>query len=320
MLKKLFIKYSQKSSFPTFIVLILMIIVNVALQPGFFTPDVLKSNFATFAPLILVSMAQAVIILAGGIDMSVGSTIALLNVIMASLMKDTGMSVLTAVLLGTAAALVIGTVNGASVGLLRLPPLVATFATAAVWYGLSLFIMPAPGGYVPGFYYRAYQKDLLGFLPVPLLVVVFAFLIWNLIKRRKLYRYIFAVGGSEESARASGVKTSLVKVLAFVVSSLFILIASLVVTAQTASGDAHVGSAFTLTSIAAAVIGGVSLQGGKGSLAGAAMGACVMGLLTNVIFFANIPSTYQEFIKGTIIIIALGLAVIPNIRKLKFSV
>lgn len=320
MIKVLFEKYSKKSSFSTSIVLVLMIILNVALQPGFFTADVLKSNISTFAPLILVSMAQALIIFVGGIDLSVGATIALLNVIMASMMKDTSGSVILAVFCGFTAAILIGVVNGVAFGILRLPAMVATFATAAIWYGISLIIMPQPGGYVPEFFYRTYQADIFHVVPVSLLIVVFAFLIWAFIKKRKLHRYIFAVGGNEESAAASGINTSLVKVFAFVISSIFIFIASIVVTAQTASGDAHVGQAFTLTSIASAVIGGVSLQGGKGNLFGAAMGACVLGLLINVIFFANISSTYQEFIKGIIIIVSLGLAVLPNLKRSKLSV
>jgi len=123
------------------------------------------------------------------------------------------------------------------------------------------------------------------------------------------------VGGNEESAQASGIETARVKLWALVLAAVFLSIAGLVVTAQTASGDAHVGQAFTLTSIAAAVIGGASLRGGRGTLWGAAMGACVLGLLSNVIFFANIPSIFQEFIKGLIIILALGLGVWPSLRK-----
>jgi ribose transport system permease protein len=319
MIKDYLSRFTKKSSFSTFVVLVLMMILNVILQPGFFSPDVLKSNLSTFTPLILVSMAQAVIILVGGIDLSVGASIALINVVMASIMKDTAGSVAFALLLGIGVSMIIGAVNGVAFGVLRLPPMVATFATSAIWYGISLFIMPQPGGYVPDFFYGIYQKDVLGFLPVSLLILVFVFLIWAFIKRRKLYRYFYAVGGSEESAAASGINTAWVKVAAFVISGVFIAVASIVVTAQTASGDAHVGQAFTLNSIAAAVIGGISLKGGKGSLIGSAMGACVLGLLINVIFFANISSTYQEFIKG-IIIAALAFAVLPGFKKNRIGI
>ena len=144
--------------------------------------------------------------------------------------------------------------------------------------------------------------------------------IWYFFKKRSLYRYIYAAGGNEAAAAANGIDTALIKVLAFILSSVIMFIAAVTVTAQTASGDAHVGLVFTLSSVAAAVIGGISLQGGKGTLAGAAMGACTMGLLINVIYFANISSLYQELIKGLIIIFALGLAVLPRLRQLKYNI
>lgn len=308
-------KCSQGNSFPTFIVLLMMVMINFLLQPNFFSPDILKSNITTFAPLILVSMAQAIVIIAGGIDLSIGASITLINVILASMMKDTGSSILLAIVCGFAVSIIVGIINGVSIGYLRLPAMVSTFATSAVWYGISLLIMPQPGGYVPDFFYRLYSENLLYVIPVPLFIVILAFAFWYFIKTRKIYRYIFATGGNEESASANGINISLTKVLAFVISSVLVAIAAIIVTAQTASGDAHVGQAFTLNSVAAAVIGGVSLQGGKGNMLGAAMGACVLGLLINVIFFANIPSMYQDFIKGFIIIIALAIAVLPKLRR-----
>lgn len=313
-------KSMQSSAFPTFTVLILMIIINVILQPGFFSPDILKPNITTFTPLILVSMAQGIVILAGGIDLSIGAAVTLVNVIIASMMKDTGGSIAAALLCGAGAALFVGLVNGIAVGYLRLPAIIATFATSAVWYGLSLLIMPQPGGYIPPFFYGLLQENILYIIPVPLLIIVFSSALWQFFRQRRVHRYIYAVGGDEEAASASGINTGAVKVLAFILSGVFVALAGIFVTAQTASGDAHVGQSFALTSVAAAVIGGISLQGGKGSLTGAAMGACILGLLINIIFFASIPSMYQEFIKGFIIIVALGLAVLPRIRQLKYNV
>ncbi|MGI6778537.1 MAG: ABC transporter permease [Acetivibrionales bacterium] len=313
-------KFSRRNTFPTFCVLILIILLNALLQPGFFTPAILRSNISTFSPLILVSIAQAVIILVGGIDLSIGTSITLVNVILASTMKDTVGSVFIALILGLCAALTMGLINGLSVAYLRLPAIVATFATSAIWYGFSLLIMPQPGGYVPPFFYRLYLKDILYIIPFPLAVIIIAFLIWQFFKNRRVGRYIYAVGGNEDAAEANGINSSLTKLFAYIIAGLLTFLAAAIVTTQTASGDANVGETFTLTSVAAAVIGGVSLQGGKGSLAGAAMGACILGMLINIIYFANIPSMYQEFIKGFIIIIALGLAVLPKIKQAKFSI
>jgi len=115
-----------QASFSTLVVLLVMVAINVYFQPDFFTPDVLESNLATFTPLILISMAQALVIIVGGIDLSVGATIALLNVIMASLMKSDPGSVWLAVGAGFVVAVVVGLVNGTAFGVLRLPPLLCS--------------------------------------------------------------------------------------------------------------------------------------------------------------------------------------------------
>ena len=302
--------------FSTWLVLLLMVSVNVCLQPDFFSPDVIESNLATFTPLILISMAQALVIIVGGIDLSVGATVALLNVVLASLMATDGASVAMAIGAMLIVAILVGAANGLAVGYLRLPAMLSTLATSSVWFGLSLFMMPQPGGFVPDFYYQLYQARIFNLLPVPVLILAFAFAAWHLVKTRPLFRYLYAVGGNEESARASGIDISKTRLMTMVLAAFFLSIGALVVTAQTASGDARVGQAFTLTSIAAAVIGGTALKGGRGTLLGATLGACILGLLGNVIFFANLPSIYQEFIKGLIIIVSLGVGVWPGFGKM----
>ena len=149
------------------------------------------------------------------------------------------------------------------------------------------------------------------------IVIILAVVIWYEIKRRPLYGHIIAVGNNEENAYSNGIKVIKVKFAAFAISSVFMAFAGIVITAQVASGDANLGAALTLPSVAAGVIGGISLQGGRGKLEGAIIGAIILGLLTNVIFCANIPSLYQELIKGFIIILALAIGVIPSIKNQK---
>ncbi|MEX2104202.1 MAG: ABC transporter permease [Bacilli bacterium] len=308
---------SQSSLFPTTIIFLIIIAVNAYLQPGFFTIDVLKSNLASFTPLILASMAQAIVVIVGGLDLSNGTTITLATVIMASLMTDSGMYNLGVILLALLAAIIVGIVNGFSIGYLRLPPIIATFATSAICFGVSLLIMPQPGGYVPPFFYQMYSDTFLFIIPVPLLLVIVALIIWSFIHKRKLYRYIYAVGGDEEASYANGIRTPLIKVLAFVISSVFLTLAAIAIISQTASGDAKIGNPYTLNSIAAVVIGGIALKGGRGNLIGAALGAMILGLIVNIIFFANISSFYQELIKGLIIIVALAISILPTLQTRK---
>lgn len=308
-------RFRDNPSFPSLLVLLLIIVANAVLQPDFFSLAVIQSNLMTLAPMVLASFAQAVVIFVGGIDLSIGSAIGLVNVIMALLMQDSASSLANALLAGLGVSIGIGLLNGCSIALLKLPPIIATFGTASILYGLALMLMPQPGGYVPEGFSEFYQGLWLGWLPVPLIILGIAGLIWVGLKARPLHRYIYAVGGAEDGAFANGISVSRVKILTFVISAVFLYMTACVVTAQTASGAADIGQSYTLTSIAAAVIGGASLQGGRGNLLGAAFGAAILTLVMNIIFFANISSMYQDLIRGAMIIAALGTALVPKLRQ-----
>jgi ribose transport system permease protein len=305
----------QDSSFPSFLMLVLLIIVNAILQPTFFSYQVFKMNFMTFTPLILVSLAQATVILVGAVDLSIGAAISLVTVAMASLMKDSALSIILISLVGIGVALSLSLFNGFFIGFIGPPPLIMTFATSTVWFGIALLIMPTPGGYIPEAYYSIYGKSLGGFLPVPVLILLIAIAFCLLLGRLRAFRHLYAVGGSEAAARASGIKVTATKVFAFLVSGVFTALAALCVVGQTATGDARSGLGFTLNSVAAAVIGGIAFSGGRGSYVGAIMGGLILGLLINIIYFANITSFYQEFMKGVIIIVALLIGAVPRLRR-----
>jgi ribose transport system permease protein len=305
----------QDSSFPSFAMLALLIAVNAVLQPNFFSYQVFRLNLVTFAPLILVSLAQATVILSGAVDLSLGPTISLVTVVMASLMGTTPLSIVGTILAGIGVALVLSMFNGVFIGTIGPPPLIMTFATATVWFGIALLIMPTPGGHIAEAYYTLYTKSIAGFLPVPGVVLLVAFAVCLLLGRTRAFRHLYAVGGSERAARASGINVTRTKIFAFFVSGIFIALAALCVVANTATGDARSGASFTMNSVAAAVIGGIAFSGGKGNYAGAAMGGIILGLLINIIYFANITSFYQEFMKGVIIIVALLFGAVPRLRR-----
>ncbi|MFC4302539.1 ABC transporter permease [Cohnella boryungensis] len=308
-------KLQHHSLFPIAILFLIVVGVNAVLQPGFFTYDVIHSNLASFTPLVLASMAQAVVILVGGIDLSLGMAITLSTVIMAATMDDSPSGILIGIGLALIATFAVGALNGLTVGFLKLPAIISTFAVSSICYGAALLIMPQPGGYIPYVFYETYQATIASFLPVSLLFILAGLAIWAFIRRRKIYRHLYAVGGSEQAAYANGIPTRKVKLYAFLISSIFIVLAALVIVSQTATGDANIGRAYTLNSIAAVVIGGISLQGGKGNLIGAVLGALILGLISNIIFFANLSSFYQDLIKGLIIIFALTLSILPSLRK-----
>jgi ribose transport system permease protein len=309
-------RFASKREFASIVILTIIIILNYFLQKNFFALAVLQSNLLTFTPSILVGMGQAIVIFAGGIDLSIGAQISLVNVILATMLatrEDPG-TVLLAFGAGLGASILMGLANGFVTGYLNIAPIIGTFATGPIWFGLALFILPQPGGAIPTWVVRAFNWRL-SFISTPLLIILFAVLIWLFIKNRPLGRYIYAVGSNEYSAYANGINVRRIKLFSYVLGSFFAYLAALAITFQAASGDARLGSAYTLTAVAAAVVGGIALKGGQGTILGAIIGALVLNMVINLIYFANIPSTYQEFMKGIIIILALATAVIYKRRE-----
>lgn len=311
--------YARNPSFPGLLILIFLVIVNVILKPQFFSYNFLKFNFKTFTPLILVTMAQAIVLISGSVDLSIGASLSLCVVVASSLMSDSVGNMI--MIVGLTAVVAMGTsfFNGIIIGKLRLPALISTYATQAIFFGIAMYIMPVPGGYVPESFYRQYNADVFGFIPMPVLILAVGIAIWYIISKTRVYRYIYAIGSNETSAFASGINVSLIRLTAHLFAGIFTAIASVCLLMTFASGDARSGLGYTMNSVAAVVIGGVSLSGGKGSIPGAIIGALIMGMLANIIFYANLSSLYQGFAKGMIIVISLALASIPRIRESRFT-
>lgn len=309
--------WNVRRSLPTigsFALLALAIVVNASLQPFFFTAYSIQSNLNTFVPLIAAAVGQTIIILGGGLDLSLGAVITLANVVTVTVMAGDPAKVPLALAAGLGVAAAAGLANGLLVAMLRLQPIVATFATSYIWSGLALRVMPRPGGSVPATFYRGYRGDWLG-VPLSAWVILAIVVLWLIVKHLRIGRHIYAVGGDEQAAFASGVRVTRVKTVSYVLGGLFAGIAGLAIVADTATGDPFVGGTITLTSIVAVVIGGTRLAGGSGGAGGSVAGAIVLGLVANIIFFANVSSWYQELINGIIVIAALMLAGLPALRR-----
>lgn len=294
--------------------LALVIGINALLQPYFFSAYSIQSNLNTFVPLIAAAVGQTLIILGGGVDLSLGAIITLVDVVVVATMNGRVENIGLAVLAGLAVGAGAGTLNGLAVAVLRLQPIVATFATSFLWSGITLWVMPRPGGSVPDIFYKGYRAAV-GGVPVAAWIILGILLLWLAIKRHRVGRHIYAVGGDETAAYASGVRVTRVRVLSYTLGGLFAAIAGLAIVGNTASGDPFVGGPITLTSITAAVIGGTRLSGGAGGGGGSIAGAMVLGFVANIIFFANVPSFYQDLINGLIVIAALALAGLPGMRR-----
>ena len=204
------------------------------------------------------------------------------------------------VLLGLAG----GAVNGVLIARLRLQPFIVTLATWSIWGGVALWVLPTEGGTIPGSFVSWVDAKRLG-ITSPVLILVALVLFWVWFKRTRLGVAIRATGSSENSAFLSGVPTGLSTLAAYALSGLFAALAGLFLTTQTASGSPTVGNDFILNSVAAVVIGGTSLFGGRGGLGGTIAGAFVLTVIGDVIFALNISSFWTPITTGTLLILAV---------------
>ena len=278
-------------------------------------PVGLNANVATTAAnkgvlLALVAMAQTLVVLTSGIDLSVGMVLVLANCLASRLVL--GSPTMTA--LGVVAVLLAGALCGAINGLIviygRLQPIVTTIATGAVYYGIALALRPVPGGDVNSGLADALTGQVLGGIPaalVALLAVVL--LVWTPYRRSPIGRAAYAVGSSEVAAYMSGVPVGRAKFVAYTLSGLLASMAGLFVTFITYSGEASAanGSTYTLYSIAAVVLGGVSLFGGSGSAVGAIFGALMFRTIGDLMFVFNLEPLWQPLFQGLVLMAAICL-------------
>lgn len=321
--KKLIKRLASRAETSTVLILAVMIAIIACLQNNFFTVRTMLSYVNSFTPLILLAMGQAVVIIAGGLDMSCGTTMALLLCIMTRIMDpERPVTGLYALMAGLAAAAVIGAVNGFAVGYLRLPAVIATYATSYIWLGIALFVTPTPGGKVVdwfrGFYDLKNIPSLAGigrFVPSALLWVLLACAIWWVVRRTKTGRYIYAVGSHNDNAYDSGINTAKIQTAAYLLNALFCFFVAVYYAGQNGAGNANLGDSLTLQAVASAVVGGVAMSGGKGSVFMAIAGALIMSLVGRIIYFANIPNAYQTFVSGIIIIAAIATSSVYSFQQ-----
>jgi ribose transport system permease protein len=258
------------------------------------------------AALALVAFGQCFVILTAGIDLSVGSTVALVSVVSADVMVDHG--ILPGIAAGLAIGLAVGLINGFIITRLRVVPFVATLAMLSIASGLALELSggtPITG--IPEGFSSIAQKRLLG-VPAPVVIAFALFLVaWAVLRFMRLGRHIYAVGGNAEAARLSGVNVQRVTMSAYVICSLFAACGALLLTARVVSGQPTLGASLALESVAAVVLGGVSLFGGRGSVVGVFFGVAFVSILGNGLNLVGVSSYTQMLILGLALIAVLAI-------------
>ncbi len=304
--------FSKNTLFMPLLLTVTLLVANLLFQRNFLAPNVIRLNILTFSPVILVAMGQAIIMIGGNLDLSVGFGVSLLNCFVGinmSLAK--GMAGHNALILffGLAMAVAMGLGNGVIIGMFKVPSFIATFATSFIWLGAAIMIAPVPGGAVTKSFVQFF-KIYVGPANVMLVIIVLGALAWLIIRRFRVGRHIYAIGSSWEASYASGIRVNRVTIASFALGWCYVYLGTLALTAQTRTSDSAIGEPFALNSIAAAVIGGVSMSGGSGSPAGAALGAIVLSIVMNILYFSGLPTSLQVLVRGIIIIAALGLTMV----------
>jgi len=300
------------------LLLILAAAVNFFYEPDLFARATLNSNMRVFLPLILLAVGQAIVILGGGIDISVGAIVSIVNAILATQLgtgaspQKTALMLVAVLFVGMAA----GALNGFFVAYLRLQPIITTYASSFLFAGVALFILPSPGGSVPASISHFYRETTILGLPLGFIIIPVLLLVWYLVQQTRYSRYLYAVGGKADAAYQTAVPVNLIRFSTYVASGFMAALSGIAITLLTSSGNAGIGDALTLSSVTAAVIGGTALRGGVGGIAGAIIGALILGLIKNIISFGNVNLWWQTFANAAIIVAALAApGVIELVRR-----
>lgn len=293
-----------------------LLVAFFAIHPRGFSPIVLESLSNSGASLAFAAIAQTFPVLTGGLDLSIGGIVALTNVIASHLVNGSPIEVAFGIGAVILTGLLCGAINGVLVVYGRLQPIIATLATGAVFSGLALMLRPMPGGDVNVGVADAFTLSLPGGVPVSILFVTLVPLaFWYPLRRTVIGRGIFAAGSSAEAGRISGLNIERSILLAYVLSGLFGALAGLFLAFQTLAGDATIGMPYTLNSIAAIVVGGLSLRGGGGTILSAIFGAYILRCISSILLFSDAPPLAQPFFEGLILVIAITFASLALLRN-----
>jgi rhamnose transport system permease protein len=288
-------------------VLIVLMIVMSLLSPLFLTLGNLLNTSRFFVEVGLMALGMTLIIITGGIDLSVGSNLALVSVAV-GFSFAAGLPLPLAIVFGLVVGVAAGLFNGLFITLLDLHPLVVTLGTFALFQGLAYGLSRAEAvSDFPG-WFAYFGQAYLGPVPGQLFIFVVAVVVvWLILSRTRFGRYVYAIGNNEEAARFSGVPINRVKLILYSGMGLLVGIASVIYTSRvyTARGDSGLG--LELDVISAVVLGGASIYGGSGTIGGTMLGVLIIATLRNGLVLAGVPSTWQVFVLGVLLLVAVFL-------------
>ncbi|GIK30180.1 MAG: ABC transporter permease [Chloroflexi bacterium] len=289
------------------LLLVVTALVNRALQDNLFELRSLNRNLRTFLPAIILAVGQTIVVIGGGVDLSVGAMVSMVNAIFTVLItqESTGLEIAGVLLIGAAAGIAAGALNGFAVAYLRLQPIVTTYATSFLFSGLALLILPRPGGDIADSLQDLYRSTPFD-IPFSVFVIGGLIVVWLILRSTRWAQFLYATGGKPEAAYTTGVPVNRIRFSTYVLCGLFAAIAALAYTMLTGSGNPRSGDDMTLATIVAVVLGGTRLSGGQGGVIGTIIGVIILRLFSNIVSFADVPSWWQTLVNAVIILVALA--------------
>jgi len=310
------IKKKKISFNQTLFLLIIIIVIGIGItiaNERFLQSRNLLNLFKQISVTGIITMGMAMVLISGGIDLSVGSIVSLVACVGASLFVA-GASVLVVVVCSIATGLVCGLFNGLIIAKTKCAPFIITLGSMSMFQGVALIIAEGKIINLSG-QFQTIGRGKLWFIPMPIIVFLAVFAVVLILLRFSILgRRFYAIGGNEEAAYLSGVNVVGNKLLVYILNGFVVSVAGLVLLSRLGSANPTMGSGYELNSIASAVIGGISLDGGKGTLVGCFLGVLLLGLISNALNILGVSPFYQNIVLGAIIIFAV---VISNIAENK---
>lgn len=288
--------------------LLVIIVILSIMSPDFLTENNILNVMRQVSVNALIAFGMTFVILTGGIDLSVGAVLALSGAITASMMTN-GMSAVLAILCGLAAGTVMGAINGLLITKGKVAPFIATLATMTIFRGLALVY--TDGSPITGFnsdLFTMLGAGYFSYIPVPVIWMLILFIVLYFVLRRTAFgRRVYAIGGNEEASILSGIKVGRVKLYIYALTGFLSAFAGIILTSRLNSAQPNAGVGYELDAIAAVVLGGTSLSGGRGWIFGTLIGAMIIGVLNNGLNLLEVSSFYQQVVKGAVILLAVLL-------------
>ena len=279
----------------------------------FFTMDNFLNIMRQTSINAIIAVGMTYVIISKGIDLSVGSIVALAAVVVSALITNFGVHPVLAILGALLAGMVVGFVNGHTVAYGGIPAFISTLATMTIIRGIAFLLTNGYPIYIKSDLMHLLGRGFILGIPTPVIFMVLVLVLGGfLLGKTKIGRYLYAIGGNSETAKLSGINVEAVTIFAYVFTGLLAALSGVLVAARLSSGPPNVGTGFELDAIAACVLGGTSLSGGIGTIKGTLIGALLIGILNNGLNLLNVNPYVQMIIKGAVIFSAVYLSAVKG--------